>query len=65
MSKLPKTDVIGRFVRDDSGATSIEYALIASLISIAVLGSLQILGGALEKQFQTIADFFPGPKKPE
>lgn len=33
-----------RFHREETGATAIEYALIASLIAIAVLGSLILLG---------------------
>jgi len=32
------------FLRDDEGVTSMEYALIASLIGLAIIGSLLLLG---------------------
>lgn len=35
------------FLADESGATAIEYALIATLIAIALLGSFAIMGNAL------------------
>lgn len=40
-----------RFGRDESGATSIEYAMIASGISIAVLGAVTTLGGNVKTTF--------------
>ena len=45
-----------RRFRSDSGVTSIEYALIASLISIAILGGLTALSGTLELNYQDTAD---------
>lgn len=51
---------IARFVKDESGATAIEYGLIASLISVAIIASAQKLGtnvsntfGALSNQMNT------------
>jgi pilus assembly protein Flp/PilA len=38
-----------RFARDDSGATAIEYALIASGISIAIVGTIVNLGSIVSK----------------
>lgn len=38
---------IGYFLSDEGGATAIEYALIASLLSVAVVGSAFLLGGGL------------------
>lgn len=43
-------------LRSDSGVTSIEYALIASLVSIAILGGLTALSGALQLNYQDTAD---------
>ena len=41
----PKTSrPLSRFLRDNGGATAIEYALIASGISIAIVGSVSTLG---------------------
>ncbi|HYD44800.1 MAG TPA: Flp family type IVb pilin [Phenylobacterium sp.] len=38
--------------RSDSGATSIEYALIATLISIAVIGGVTASGGSLQASLE-------------
>ena len=35
---------IGRFLRDDDGATAIEYGLICALIFLAIVGSISALG---------------------
>lgn len=50
MSKL-----ITRFVKDESGATAIEYGLIASLISVAIIVVLTSVGTNLTATFTTIA----------
>ena len=34
---------IGRFLRDDDGATAIEYGLICALIFLAIVGSISVL----------------------
>ena len=39
------TAIFTKFAKDDSGATAIEYALIASLLSVAIIASLQTLKG--------------------
>lgn len=39
--------LISRFVRDEAGATSIEYALIAAGISMAIIVTVQGLGSTL------------------
>ena len=41
--------------RDESGATAIEYALIAGLISIVVVGWATFTGGSLTNVFQGIS----------
>ena len=38
---------IARFLRDQSGATAIEYGLIAALIAVALIGTIGILGNNL------------------
>ena len=48
--------LINRFVKDESGATAIEYGLIAALISVVLIGVLTTLGTSLEAKFQEIAD---------
>lgn len=50
MSKL-----FARFVNDESGATAIEYGLIAALIALAIIVGAGKLGTALDTQFADIA----------
>ena len=44
-----------RFVKDDSGATAIEYGLIAALVSVAIIIVLGSLGNNLETTFNSVA----------
>nr|WP_314432999.1 Flp family type IVb pilin [uncultured Brevundimonas sp.] len=44
---------IGRFLRDDSGATAIEYGLICALIFLVVIGSVVAFGNAATTVFNT------------
>ena len=43
-----------RFVKDESGATAIEYGLIAAGIGIAVIAAVDSLGDQLDKNFKEI-----------
>ena len=43
-----------RFLREESGATAIEYGLIASLISVAIVAVLLLLGPKLASVFSTV-----------
>jgi pilus assembly protein Flp/PilA len=49
------TKLFARFVKDESGATAIEYGLIAALISVALITGATTLGGALNNTFQNIS----------
>lgn len=44
-----------QFWRNNSGATAIEYGLIAGLISVVILTALTTVGGRLNNKFQNIA----------
>ncbi len=44
-----------RFVRDTSGATAIEYGLIAAGISVVIIATVNALGGQLKTTFTTIS----------
>ncbi len=46
---------VTRFLKDESGATAIEYGLIAALIAVVLVASLGALGTALDAKFNTIA----------
>lgn len=45
---------ISRFIRDESGATVIEYGLIAALISVSAISTLQAIGGQVDGLFVTV-----------
>jgi pilus assembly protein Flp/PilA len=45
-----------KFLKDDSGATAIEYGLIAAGIAVAIIGVVTTLGGNLTGTFQSVAD---------
>ena len=42
------------FMKDESGATAIEYGLIASLVAVAIVGALSTLGGGLSGMFNKV-----------
>ncbi len=46
--------LINRFVKDESGATAIEYGLIAGLLSIVIIGALAATGTSLTAVFTNI-----------
>jgi len=41
--------------KDESGATAIEYGLIAALVSVAAIGALTAMGGNLTTMFTTVS----------
>jgi pilus assembly protein Flp/PilA len=49
------------FARDRSGATAIEYALIATLISVAIVGGALALGTALDETYTDLGDTAANP----
>ena len=49
-------NMIKRFINDESGATAIEYGLIAGLVAVAVIAALTALGGSLNNLFSDISD---------
>ena len=50
--------MLQRFWQCDAGATAIEYALIASIISIAIVGTLTETGSLLVTKFESVRDAF-------
>ena len=44
------------FINDESGATAIEYGLIAALIAVAIIGAVTSLGGQTSTTFNAVAD---------
>jgi pilus assembly protein Flp/PilA len=52
--ELPMKNLIARFVKDESGATAIEYGLIAAGISLAIIAVVNGLGTNLNTKFTSI-----------
>jgi len=48
------TNVFARFVKDESGATAIEYGLIAALVAVVCITALTTLGTNLKATFTNI-----------
>ncbi len=48
-------NIFARFAQDESGATAIEYGLIAALISVGIILAATALGGSLSDLFQGIS----------
>jgi len=49
------TKLLARFIKDQSGATAIEYGLIAAGISVAIIAVVNALGGQLQTTFSTVS----------
>ena len=47
-------NLVSRFVKDESGATAIEYGLIAAGIAIAIIAAVQGVGSQLKTNFDSI-----------
>ena len=48
------TKIVTRFVKDESGATAIEYGLIAAGISLAIIAVVNGLGSNLNTKFTSV-----------
>ena len=48
--------LFARFVKDESGATAIEYGLIAALIAVAAIGAMGAIGTKLGTTFNNVAN---------
>lgn len=49
-------NLFSRFVADQSGATAIEYGLIAGLISVVIIGAVKTIGTNMNAKFTTIGN---------
>jgi pilus assembly protein Flp/PilA len=48
--------LVSRFIKDESGATAIEYGLIASLIAVAIISAATLLGSRIGYTFNSVAN---------
>ena len=53
--------MFARFMKDESGATAIEYGLIAALIAVALVAAMGFLGQGLETAFKGIQGKLTNP----
>ena len=51
---------INKLLRDEQGATAIEYGLIAALIAVAAITAMQGLGSSLNETFTNVSDAMAG-----
>ena len=54
-SKPAAGRLLGRFLRDESGTSAIEYAIIASGVSIAIVATIVGLGANVKSLYTTVA----------
>ncbi|WP_139975642.1 MULTISPECIES: Flp family type IVb pilin [Brucella/Ochrobactrum group] len=54
------TKLFARFRKSESGATAIEYGLIAALIAVIIIGATTSLGNNIRDKFQEVADAISG-----
>ena len=54
------TQFIKKFVKDESGATAIEYGLIAALIAVIIITAVSTVGGNLKGTFEAISTGLTG-----
>jgi pilus assembly protein Flp/PilA len=50
-----KTNILKKLQKDESGATAIEYGLIAALVSVAAIGALTGMGESLDSMFTAVS----------
>jgi pilus assembly protein Flp/PilA len=51
---------IQQFLRDEEGVTAIEYALIAALIAVVIIGAVTFVGEEVNETFSTIGNALNG-----
>ena len=54
------TKLFARFLKNESGATAIEYGLIAALIAVAIMAGAGALGTSLDDKFNEISTAVDG-----
>lgn len=52
-------NLIARIAKDESGATAIEYGLIAGLVAVVIITSVGLIGTDLKEVFETLSAKLP------
>ena len=58
--KEQSMQMLAKFLRDESGATAIEYGLIAALISVAIIAGVSLTGSQLASTFNNVGSTLQG-----
>lgn len=53
-------NMFSRFMKDDSGATAIEYGLIAAIVAVGIIAALRNVSGSLQTTFNSVSDSLSG-----
>jgi pilus assembly protein Flp/PilA len=59
LKEIEMSKFVSRFMKDESGATAIEYGLIAALVSVVIVSALTALGPKLKGTFESITAALP------
>lgn len=51
---------LNRFLKDESGATAIEYGLIAALIAVVIITAVTTVGTSVSETFDSVAEGLGG-----
>ena len=51
---MASNTMIRRFLRDDTGATAVEYGLLVGLIAVAIMGGLVAVATSINQKFTTV-----------
>jgi len=57
--------LVTRFLKDESGATAIEYGLIAALIGVAIIAGAGAIGSSVDGKFTAVAGAVDSAPTPE
>jgi len=52
-------DKLMNFLKDEEGATAVEYALMVALIAVVIIVAVTLLGGRIRNVFQNVTDAMP------
>ncbi|WP_297799142.1 Flp family type IVb pilin [uncultured Brevundimonas sp.] len=58
-------NLLNRFAKDESGATAIEYGLIAALIAVVIIGAVGAIGTTLRDKFEAVETGIQTGEAPE
>jgi pilus assembly protein Flp/PilA len=53
--RLKSTEKLLEFLKDDSGASAVEYALLVAVIAAVIVGAVTLIGGNLKATFDYVA----------